>query len=139
VGTRLLSRRAEPFSLFNYDFSRIPSIMEERATAYQALFFRSLQMEGVFPDPQTLRLILVRHIDAEWSPDLSDLPAACRAESPPLTSPVQVRERIAEIPTRFYIASECDRQLLATAAAKVVAAKRPEIEEFMAGRPGVQR
>jgi len=34
----------------------IPSIMEERATAYQALFFRSLQIEGVFPDHQTARV-----------------------------------------------------------------------------------
>jgi hypothetical protein len=33
--------------LMTFDFSRIPSIMEERATTYQALFFRSLQLEGV--------------------------------------------------------------------------------------------
>ena len=31
VGSRRLTLRAEPFSLFTYDFSRIPSIMEERA------------------------------------------------------------------------------------------------------------
>jgi len=43
-------------------------------------------------------------------------------------------ERIAEIPTRFEIASECDRQLLITAAAKVVAQNRQEIEDFLAGR-----
>ena len=49
VGARRLSRHADPFTLFTYDFSRIPSIMEERATAYQALFFRSLQLEGCSP------------------------------------------------------------------------------------------
>jgi hypothetical protein len=139
VGDRLLSRRAEPFSLFNYDFSRIPSIMEERATAYQSLFFRSLQLEGVFPDAQRLRVVILRHVDAEWSADLSDLPAACRAERPPLATPEEVRERIAEIPTRFWIASECDRQLLITAAAKVVAAKQPEMEAFVAGGAGASR
>jgi predicted acylesterase/phospholipase RssA len=127
VGARRLTLRAEPFSLFTYDFSRIPSIMEERATAYQALFFRSLQYEGVFPDNQTLRFVLLRHTDAEWNADLSDLPEACRAEKPPLASPEAVRERISEIPTRLWLPSECDRQLLMTAAAKVVAQKQQEI------------
>ena len=131
VGYRQLTRRAQPFSLLSYDFSRIPSIMEERATAYQALFFRSLQIEGVFPGPDTLRGIFLRHTDAKWNADLSDLPAACRAESPPLASPEDVVERIAEIPTRFRLASECDRQLLMTAAAKVVEQNRAEITEFL--------
>jgi hypothetical protein len=45
-----------------------------------------------------------------------------------------VVERIAEIPTRFKLASECDRQLLMTAAAKVVAQNKQEIEGFLAGR-----
>ncbi len=143
VGYRQLSRRAEPFSLFNYDLSRIPSIMEERASAYQVLFLRSLQLEGVFPDDQTVRVVLIRHTDAEWKDDLSDLPEACRGEKPPLVSPEQVRERIAEIPTRFWIASECDRQLLVAAAAKGVAAKQPEIQEFLAagaaGAPSATR
>jgi Patatin-like phospholipase len=137
VGFRQLSRRAEPFTLFNYDFSRIPSIMEERATAYQLLFFRSLQIEGVFPDDQTARVVWVRHTDAEWKPDLSDLPESCRKEKPPLASPEAVVERLAEIPTRFKFASECDRQLLVTAGAKVVAQRQQEIQDFLAGRaPG---
>ncbi len=138
VGYRKLTLRAQPFSLFSYDFSRIPSIMEERATAYQALFFRSLQIEGVFPDNQTLRLVVVRHTDAEWKADLSDLPEACRNESPALASPQAVQERIAEIPTRFWLSSECDRQLLVAAAVKVMAQKRPEIEDFLAGRAAGQ-
>jgi hypothetical protein len=56
VGERRLSRRAQPFSLWNYDYTRIPGIMEQRASTYQALFFRSLQYQGVFPDNQTVRL-----------------------------------------------------------------------------------
>jgi hypothetical protein len=35
VGERRLFRRSLPFSLLTFDFSRIPSIMEERATTYQ--------------------------------------------------------------------------------------------------------
>jgi predicted acylesterase/phospholipase RssA len=135
VGSRVLSRRALPWTLFSYDFSRIPAIMEERATAYASLFFRSLQIEGVFPDSQTLHLVTVRHTDAQWKDDLSDLPEACRQDPPLFDSPAKVVERIAEIPTRFAIASECDRQLLITAAAKVVAQNRQEIEDFLAGRP----
>ena len=100
----------QPFSLWNYDYTRIPSIMEQRASTYQALFFRSLQLEGVFPDDQTIRVIQLRHTDAEWQPDSSDLPRL-PPENPPLDSPTAVVERIAEISTRFWLASECDRQL----------------------------
>jgi hypothetical protein len=135
VGERRLSQRVEPWKLGTYDFSRIPGIMEERASAYAALFFRSMQIEGVFPDNQTAHVILLRHTDAKWQDDLSDLPEACRNESPPLDSPTAVVERIAEIPTRLFLASECNRQLLITAAAKVVAQNQQEIEDFLAGRP----
>jgi hypothetical protein len=108
--------------------------MEERATAYMGLFYRSMQIEGVFPDNQTVRVIILRHTDAQWKDDLSDLPQVCREESPPLDSPTAVVERLAEIPTRFKLASECDRQLLMTAAAKVVAQNKQEIEDYLAGR-----
>jgi hypothetical protein len=135
VGYRKLTKRAEPWTLGSYEFSRISGIMEERATAYSALFYRSMQIEGVFPDNQTLRVIFLRHTDAQWKEDLSDLPQVCREESPPLDSPTAVMERISEIPTRFKLKSECDRQLLMTAAAKVVAQNKQEIEDFLAGRP----
>jgi hypothetical protein len=131
VGYRKLSRRSDPFTLFTYDFSRIPSIMEERATAYQALFFRSLELEGVFPGPQILQVLILRHTDAKWRDDLADLPQACRLAIPPLRTPVDVVERIAEIPTRFWLGSACDRELLTVAAAKVVAQKRTEILEML--------
>ena len=134
VGFRVLGRRSEPWTLFNYDFTRIPSVMEERATAYWALFYRSLQLEGVFPDDTTLRIIFLNHDSAKWDDDLGDLPEACRNETPALTSPEEVQERIAEIPTKLAMASECDRQLLQTAAAKVVAQNRQAIEDFLAGR-----
>ena len=80
VGYRQLSRRSEPWTLFSYDVSRIPGIMEERATAYMSLFFRGMQIEGVFPDNQTFRVIVLRHTDAQWKDDLSDLPEVCRRE-----------------------------------------------------------
>jgi hypothetical protein len=133
VGERRLTRRAEPFSLWNYDYTRIPSIMEQRASTYQALFFRSLQLEGVFPDHQTVRIVFLRHTDAAWQPDLSDLPDVCRTADPPLDSPTAVVERIAEISTRFWLASPCDRQLLQVAAAKVVAQHHQEIVAFLEG------
>ncbi len=134
VGERRLTRRAEPFSLWNYDYTRIPGIMEQRASTYQALFFRTLQFEGVIPDDQTIRVVPLRHTDAQWQPDLRDLPEACRQEDPPLASPTAVAERLAEISTRFWLASACDRQLLQVAAAKVVAQHQQEITEFLQGR-----
>ncbi len=133
VGERRLSRRAQPFSLWNYDYTRIPSIMEQRASTYQALLFRSLQLEGVFPDDQTIRVVQLRHTDAQWQPDLSDLPEACRRVDPPFGSTAAVAEHLAEISTRFWLASPCDRQLLQVAAAKVVAQHRAEIATFLQG------
>ena len=131
VGERKLLQRSLPFSLFTFDLSRIPSIMEERATTYQTLFFRSLQLQGVFPDSHTIAVVVLRHSEAEWAADLSDLPEACKAEQPPLRDPEAVRERIAEIPTRLVVTSACDRELLATSAAKLVAANREQILEFL--------
>ncbi len=131
VGFRLLSRRSEPWTIFNYDFSRIPSVMEERATAYWSLFYRSLQLEGVFPDDTTLRIIFLNHDSARWEDDLSDLPEVCRNETPPLTRPEDVQERIAEIATKLAMESKCDQQLLHAAAAKVVAQNRQAIQDFL--------
>jgi hypothetical protein len=131
VGERRLGLRSVPFNLLTFDFSRVPSIMEERATAYQALFFRSLQLEGVFPDARTVTVIVLRHSDARWADDMSDLPPACRAETKPLASPEETRERIAEIPTALKLPSACDRQLIVAAAAKLVAEHREAILEFV--------
>jgi hypothetical protein len=131
VGERRLLRRALPFSLLTFPFSRISSIMEERATTYQALFFQSLQIEGVIPDRRTITSIRLHHTDAKWAADMSDLPPACKAEPKPLKTPEAVRERLAEIPTRLVLPSECDRQLLAGAATKLVTEHRDVILEFM--------
>ena len=131
VGERKLGLRSLPFSLFNFEFSRIPSIMEERASTYQALFFRAMQLEGVFPDSRTVNVIALRHTDAKWADDLNDLPPACKAEPEPMKTPRDVVERIAEIPTRLYLPSECDRQLLATAAQKLVAEHAQDILKFI--------
>jgi hypothetical protein len=131
VGERRLLRRSLPFSLLTFDFSRVPSIMEERATTYQALFFRTLQIEGVFPDRHTISVVRLRHTDAKWAADLSDLPPACKAEPKPLRTPQEVTERIAEIPTRLVVVSECDRELLAAAAAKLVAEHQGAILDFL--------
>jgi hypothetical protein len=113
-----LLRRSVPFSLLTFDFSRIP-------------FFGSLQTEGVFPDAKTITGINLRHTDAKWAADMSDLPPARKAEATPLATPQEVTERIAEIPTRLVLTSECDRQLLAAAAAKLVDANRAAILEFL--------
>ena len=131
MGEKQLLRRSLPFNLRNFDFTRIPSIMEERAITYQALFFRTLQLEGVFPDTKTLQVILIRHTDAKWSADMSDLPESCKAESTPLKTPQDVTDRVAAIPTRLGLSSACDRDLLYVAAHELVAEYRDQILEYL--------
>jgi hypothetical protein len=131
VGEKQLLRRALPFSLLNFDFTRIPSIMEERAITYQALFFRTLQLEGVFPDQKTFTVIALRHTDAKFAADLSDLPASCKAEPLPMKTIDEVEDRIAAIPTRLGLTSACERDLIYAAAVKLVAAHRDEILEYL--------
>jgi hypothetical protein len=126
-----LLKRSLPFSLLNFDFSRIPGIMEERAITYQALFFRTLQLEGVFPDIKTLTVIPLRHTDAKWSADLSDLPPACKAELQPMKTTEDVANRIAAIPTRLGLTSACDRELIYTAANKLVTEYKDAILDFI--------
>jgi predicted acylesterase/phospholipase RssA len=139
VAERLLGRRSAPFSILTYDFSRIPGIMEQRAYAYNHLFIRSLRLEGVVPNPNTFRIMYLGHTDAAWRGDMSELPEACRGQEPRLLTPLQVTEHLAEIPTRLKIISECDRQLIVTAAVKVVAQAREEIEAFLADEPLPER
>jgi len=54
-----------------------------------------------------------------------------QGRSDPARDPGEVTERIAEVPTRLVLTSECDRQLLAAAAAKLVDANRAAILEFL--------
>ena len=130
MGERRLLRRAEPFSILTFDFSRIPSIMEERALTYQALFFRTLQLEGVFPDSKTLTVILLRHTYVKWTADLSDLPASCKAEGT-FKNAQDVDDRVSAIPTRLGLTSACDRDLIYAAAFKLVAQHKDAILKFL--------
>ena len=131
VGGEELSRRAEGFTLFSYDFSRIPSIMEERATAYRAWFVRIAQRHGLLPDMTRLRLVTLRHTDTEWKADLSDLPASCRTSEGGMREPKEVIRRLAGIATRLWLASPCDRDLTLAAAAKVVAQNESKIRKII--------
>ncbi|HKY71703.1 MAG TPA: patatin-like phospholipase family protein [Nitrospira sp.] len=131
VGGEELSNRAEGFTLFSYDFSRIPSIMEERATAYRAWFFRVAQRQGLVPAPSQFSLITLRHTDAEWNEDLSDLPESCRTSESKIRQPREVVRHLAGIATRLWLASPCDRDLTIAAAAKVVAQNEEKIKRFL--------
>jgi predicted acylesterase/phospholipase RssA len=131
VGGKSLSFRSEGFSLFTYDYSRIPSIMEERSNAYRAFFRHVGQREGLLPDDRTLGIIVLRHTDAKWKDDLSDLPESCRKEDVNWKSPQEVGEHLSGIVTRLWLESTCDRDLIVTAAAKVVAQNEEKVRRFL--------
>ncbi len=135
LGNERLDRTEKGFTVFTRDPSRIVGIMEQRANAYQAMVWHILQTEGILlPDERTIKIIVLHHTDAEWKDDLSDLPAACRTEDPRLDSPRAITQRLAQMPTRFSIESDCDRDLLLAAADKVVRQHRPQILDFLEGR-----
>lgn len=131
VGSDRLDHFPEGFTLYNYDFGRIPGIMEERALAYRTLFFRIMAEEGMLPDESRLRFVQLRHIDADWNEDMSDLPASCSKEKVKLTNPPMVKKRLASVVTRLWLKSDCDRDLVATAAAKLVEDRKEEILKFL--------
>jgi len=131
VGGSKLNHRAEAFSLFSQDFSRIPSIMEERSIAYRAMFLGVAQESGLVPDPSRLRIIKLQHTDAKWKEDLSDLPKSCSKEKTGWESPDDVAQHLAGIVTRLWLKSTCDQDLILTAAAKVVAQNESKIREFL--------
>jgi hypothetical protein len=76
-------------------------------------------------------LIVLRHTDAEWKEDLSDLPDSCRKEEVKWKSPKEVAGHLAGIATRLWLQSPCDRDLTLTAAAKVVAQNEDKIRKFL--------
>jgi hypothetical protein len=131
VGSERLDHFPEGFSLFNYDFSRIPGIMEERALAYRILYFRTLAEQEILPGEDRLKFIQLRHVDAVWKEDMSDLPDSCKDEEVKLTTPPMVKKRLAGVVTRLWIKSDCDRDLVTTAAAKLVESKKDEIAKFL--------
>ena len=131
VGNERLNHFPEGFTLFNFDYGRIPGIMEERAMAYRVIFSRLMVEHGVLPDERRFKFIQLRHIDAEWKEDMSDLPESCRNEEVKLASPPMVKQRLSSIVTRLWIKSHCDRDLVATAAAKLVEGKKEEIQKFL--------
>jgi len=131
VGGVELDKRQDAFSIFNYDYSRIPSIMEERSLAYRGLFLHLAQQLKVTPGPDRIALIRLRHTDAEWAEDLSDLPDSCREEKVNWKSPKDVGQQLAGVVTRLWLESTCDRDLVVTAAAKVVRQKESMIKAFL--------
>ncbi len=135
VGSDRLDHFPEGFTLFNYDYGRIPGIMEERALAYRTLYFRTMAEQGVLPDEKRLTFLQLRHIDAVWKDDMSDLPASCEDEKVKLANPPMVTKRLASVVTRLWLKSDCDRDLVAMAAAKVVEARKGEILKFLQQSP----
>ena len=57
VGNERLNHFPEGFTLFNYDYGRIPGIMEERALAYRGILSRIMVEQGVLPDARRFKFI----------------------------------------------------------------------------------
>jgi predicted acylesterase/phospholipase RssA len=126
-----LNSEEKGFSVFADDPSRIVGIMEERANAYQAMLWHSLRTEGaLLPDYDHLKLIILRHTEAEWTKD-DPLPPGCPAG----LSPADVKRVLRQIPTLFKIDEDCHAPLLVAAAKKVVQKQQDRIVKFLQAIP----
>ncbi|HEU4683839.1 MAG TPA: patatin-like phospholipase family protein [Nitrospira sp.] len=131
AGGPQLDRSEKGFEVFRDDPSRIVGIMEERANTYQTLLWHSLRTEGVIlPDFAHLRIVVLKHVDAEWT-GYQDLPDSCRNQFPPDVTPIQIKQAVGEIPTLFKIQSDCHAALLLKAARKVAEQQRHRIVDFI--------
>jgi hypothetical protein len=119
------------FEVFKDDPSRIVGIMEERANSYQAMLWHSLRVRGgVLPEFGNLRIVVLKHTDADWE-GYDDLPDACRNEFPRTVTPEQIKQAVSLIPTLFKIKNDCHGALLIKAARKVVQKYRHRIVSFI--------
>jgi len=131
AGAAELDNNEKGFEVFREDPSRIVGIMEERANTYQTLLWHSLRTEGVvLPDFAHLRIVVLKHVDAEWT-GYQDLPEACRNEFPQDVTPTQIKQEVSQIPTLFKIKTPCHGALLLKAARKVVQQYRSRIVNFI--------
>jgi predicted acylesterase/phospholipase RssA len=126
-----LNDEKKGFEVFAHDPSRIVGIMEERANAYQAMLWHSLRTESaMLPDYNHLKLIILRHTEAEWTKD-DPIPAECPAG----LTPEDVKRIIRQVPTLFKIDEDCHAPLLIAAAQKVVEKQRNRIVNFLQTAP----
>lgn len=124
------------FDIFVKDSGRVVGIMEHRANAYQAMVWHILQSQGiVLPGDSIIRVIVMRHTDDVWPMDWkAALPPKCREDEAAFTKREDVLQRLANIPTLFKIACDCDRELLQAAAAYGVGKHQADIVNFLQGR-----
>lgn len=132
VGNAELDEAKKGFAVFANDPARVVGIMEERANAYQMALWHSLRSQGaaLIPDFGHLRIVLLKHTDAEWT-GYQDLPSECRDDFPTDVTPQKIREAISQIPTIFRIDTPCHGALLIKAAHKVVEKNRERIVGFI--------
>ncbi len=135
VGSEVLNQRKEGFSLFSYDFSRIPGIQEERSMTYRTLFLGIAQIQGILPDRDRIVVMSLRHTDAQWKQDVSDLPDSCADQNIVWKSARKIKRHLAGIITRLWLESPCDRDLILRAAAKVVVQNEEAIRTFLEAEP----
>ena len=122
-----LNNNEKGFEVFADDPSRIVGIMEERANAYQAMLWHSLRTEStLLPDYDHLKLIILRHTEAEWTKD-DPIPDGC----PKTLTPDEIKRTVRQVPTLFKIENQCHAALLIASARKVVAKQRQRIVNFL--------
>jgi predicted acylesterase/phospholipase RssA len=126
-----LSKANSALDLLKIDPSRVSNIMEQRARSYQLLLWAHLRGTGaVVPNPQSLRIVYLRHTDVNEA-IVRSFPKECGSlvEGAPTLDKVKVL--LSRIPTRFEI-KQCHASLLGAAAKNIVEANVPFIATFFA-------
>ena len=134
AGEESLNRNTKGFQVFRKDPARIVGIMEARANAYQTMLWQSLRSQDVLlPDYDHLKIVVLRHIDAQWERGYEDLPEVCRSRFSNAVTSKQIQAAVSQIPTQFKIEDECDGALLLQAGRQVVNQQRELLDRFFHG------
>jgi len=143
IADEAIGKENDLLGLFKRSPSRISDIMEQRAQAYQLVLWKMLLvLRSRRDDVGQVQVVHLHLTDDVWD-GYDDLPSACAAEkefaklgqgdADVQKMKQRIRQRIANIPTRFQI-NACNQALVAEAARRTVRRHAPEILGFWAAR-----
>lgn len=115
--------------------ARLSAIIEQSGKDYRLLLWSVLRGTplgslGIIPGFDEFKIVNLRYVDADAALARQP-PAECAGAIPKSPTPEQMKERLAQIATRYEISDRCDVALLRAAAHAVVSEAAMRITDFL--------